>query len=116
MRPAVPRVKGVIRPCVLEAFGPFSRLIAEDRHARLVVGRSETGGPLPAVTLLNTGARTWPLCPDGHRGGVTAYGFRWRKDKLFARPVYRCKHKPCDATRVRRRRPQELPRLMSCPG
>ena len=36
---------------------------------------------------------------------MIAWGYRWRKDKLFARPVFRCEHETCDdACRRRRRR------------
>lgn len=35
---------------------------------------------------------------------MTSWGFRWRTDKLFVRPVFRCEHDRCDDSCRRRRR------------
>lgn len=51
----------------------------------------------------------WPSCPDGHGGSVSPWGFRWRKDKLFARPVFKCDHPRCDESCHRRRRRGDNP-------
>jgi hypothetical protein len=40
---------------------------------------------------------------------VTSWGFRWRKDRLFARPVFRCEHQTCNETCVTRLRRGDNP-------